>query len=72
MSDNKCYVIYIDHIVYGTEVVGVCMQEPTIEQMQDLAHKYVDRYTFDENPDSSEFERKRITKIGYIISPVVC
>jgi hypothetical protein len=71
-SDGKCYVVYVEHIIYGTEIVGVCVNEPSTQQMQDMAQKYINRYTFDERPDSLELEYKKITKIGYVISPIVC
>lgn len=66
MADKKCYVVLINHIVYGTEVVGACSSTPTRETMEKLARKYITRYSFDQSEKSLDLEFKQITDIHYV------
>lgn len=72
MTNSKYHVIYIEHINYGTEIVGVCVEPPNRKAIESAARDYVRRYTFDQDPNALDLEYKQITKMDYVIVPGVC
>lgn len=71
VADKKAYVVYIEHVVHGTEPVGICLTKPSTQTMRDLMEAYVRRYSFDQGADANNLEYKQVLRTCCVSVPIL-